>query len=1084
MGIRTRRAAVALASAILATGAWALGPPSPAGAAPQPFQLDLVEGELQIRDAEEPYALGQPTTIGGQHDTGDGGTGAVTAGTFSSPPISFETEALGQPVFVDATFSQVSPGTGTGSIDAEGNVAFRTQLTVDLHIEVNDPPILVQECQATPVSIALDSTAPWDPGTGRVTLSDPDFTVPPVTVTDDCISLVAGNVNDLLAGSGHALTMTMEGDLDLPPPAGCPTTTDLAVTPERSLLGEAITLDATVTPAPDGSEECADAAGAVPAGTVELRSGSQVIGVADLDAEGEASLVTDDLPTGTAALTARYRGQPPYSASTSDPVAHVVSARPSIEADVPAAIVIGAEPTEVDVTISSSGVGAEVVNARLDVTFRRTDSFLGLSPDELAVERRVGDTWVPVPLASLSPHGALMDSTGVPLAVGEVRTERIRIAATDLASPKPISVTFEVVEVDPATGAPAPSASPAPGAIASATVASALAEDDRRPTTIALDALSPHTLRRGMTVRADALIQTAPGGPEPTGTYEVLLDGAPVPIRSDRTPPELGYQPSIPTRTPDGFNSPELVVPTDHPTGTRQVTVRYSGDAFYAPSQVTRPLVVLADRGPTYDCINSNLFFDDRFTVNVDAFARVPEAVVPGTPRPLAQLDVEVYADRGDAVNSFGGFFGPTTPVVPEGSSDDGITALDLDFGDLGSGTARAMTIEGNIPMGPDTLPEDPNPDMVIGFDGESASISVTGAPGAVVPVELEGFTIAARLFGGFPFELSCTPLDEADRLGSVVVGGTTLTVEAPQPTREGDAVTLRAQVAPAGVAGTVEFLDGDTVVAVATVGSDGVATVTTDDLAVGTRSLTARFRTGSVALRSTSAPVELVVLPAVECPPASSSEEAATVRLMYLSILGRCPSADEATFWSGRLAGGASQASVARSIATGPEAVGQLVEAGYQRVLDRAADTDGKAFWVGRLRAGYRYDRFLASLGASPELAAAGGDDEGFVTLLYERVLERSPDPSGLAYWVDQLEAGVPRWRVALSFTGVEEVRRRLVVTAYEDVLGRAPTAGELSAATAQLRADGDLALVHARLAGTPEFAERAQELPNPTDP
>jgi hypothetical protein len=105
-------------------------------------------------------------------------------------------------------------------------------------------------------------------------------------------------------------------------------------------------------------------------------------------------------------------------------------------------------------------------------------------------------------------------------------------------------------------------------------------------------------------------------------------------------------------------------------------------------------------------------------------------------------------------------------------------------------------------------------------------------------------------------------------------------------------------------------------------------------------------------------------------------------------------------------------------------------------------------------------------------------------VTRLYERVLDRSPDPDGLDYWVARLEAGVPRWRVALSFTAVLEVRRQLVTTAYQRVLDRAPTTGERTTAEAQLRADGDLAALYGRLAGTAEFAERALELPNPSLP
>ena len=1081
VGKRTRRTAIVLVTSMLVGLASALSSASPAAATPQPFSLDLVEGELLIRDAEEPSSLGQPTTISGQHDTGDGGTGAITAGAFASPPISFVTEALGQQVFVDAAFSQVSPGSGTGSIDADGNVAFRTELTVDLHIEVNDPPDIIQECQATPVSIALDSVAPWDPETGEVTVRDADFTVPQVPTTDTCIGLVADNVNELLAGGGHSLTMTLEGDLTLPPPAGCPTTTALSVEPSSSFLGDDVTLEATVTPAPEDIPECADAEGVVPAGSVELRAGDDVVGVADLDGAGVATLVTDDLPSGDLSLTARYRGQPPYSASTSTAVAHTVAARPAISADVPSSFVIGADPTEFEVTVANSGLGSEVVNARLDFGLRRTDMTAPVTPDLTTIERFDGSDWVP---AALEPgpftYGSLMPATGVPLGVGESVTQRVRLAVTPGTEAMPVALTFELIPVDPGTGAPTPQLPPADVAVASATLTSVFTGETRRPTTLALGSLIPHTLQRGMVARAEVLIQSDPGGPNATGTYEVLFDGAAVPIRSQRTLPELGYQPTMSVRDANGLTFPKFIVPPTAAVGTHQVTIRYSGDAFYAPSQVTRPLSVVGDRGPTYECVNRNLFFADRFNVNIDAFALVPMASRPGTPRSLPLLDIQMYADRGDAPNTYGIFFGPTNPVLPPGSSDDGIRTLDLDFGALGSGTATEVTFANQAAMGDDTLPADPDPDMVSGFTGETASITLEGAPGDVVPVELESVTINAVLFG-FAIDLTCTPLGDPAGLGDVIVAGTTLAVDGPEAPREGDDVTLRAQVEPKGLTGTVEFLDGDTTLAVVAVAADGTASFTTDDLAVGSHSLSAAFHTSSTHLSTTSAAVPLVVAEAALCPPSPMSAHGATVRLIYLTTLGRCPSASESSYWVGRLGAGASQASVARSIATGSEGVGVLVEAGYQRVLDRSADSAGKAYWVARLRAGYRYDRFLASLAASPEFYSAGGGDEGFVTRLYERVLERAPEADGLDYWVGRLDAGVPRWRVALSFTAVDEVRRRLATIAYQTVLDRAPTAGELTAASTQLRLDGDLAALYARLAGTQEFADRAQGLPNP---
>ena len=67
---------------------------------------------------------------------------------------------------VDASFSEVSPGTYTGSVSPGGDMTLRTALRVDLHIEVPGTGI-TGDCTTSPVNLGLLSSAPYDEGTGR-----------------------------------------------------------------------------------------------------------------------------------------------------------------------------------------------------------------------------------------------------------------------------------------------------------------------------------------------------------------------------------------------------------------------------------------------------------------------------------------------------------------------------------------------------------------------------------------------------------------------------------------------------------------------------------------------------------------------------------------------------------------------------------------------------------------------------------------------------------------------------------------------------------------------------------------------------
>ena len=102
-----------------------------------------------------------------------------------------------------------------------------------------------------------------------------------------------------------------------------------------------------------------------------------------------------------------------------------------------------------------------------------------------------------------------------------------------------------------------------------------------------------------------------------------------------------------------------------------------------------------------------------------------------------------------------------------------------------------------------------------------------------------------------------------------------------------------------------------------------------------------------------------------------------------------------------------------------------------YQAAFDRAPDLAGLGYWIGRMDAGVSLAQVAASFVSSAEFGAllsptAGARD--FVTAMYDNVLQRQPDPAGLAFWIDALGRGLGRADMLLQFSESPENVARVV--------------------------------------------------------
>jgi hypothetical protein len=73
--------------------------------------------------------------------------------------------------------------------------------------------------------------------------------------------------------------------------------------------------------------------------------------------------------------------------------------------------------------------------------------------------------------------------------------------------------------------------------------------------------------------------------------------------------------------------------------------------------------------------------------------------------------------------------------------------------------------------------------------------------------------------------------------------------------------------------------------------------------------------------------------------------------------------------------------------------------------------------------------------------------EDKVYISRVYRNLLQRNPDPTGLASWISVLQRGTPRIAVANGITNSAEFRGGLITDAYNKYLGRLPDAAGMSA-------------------------------------
>jgi hypothetical protein len=160
-------------------------------------------------------------------------------------------------------------------------------------------------------------------------------------------------------------------------------------------------------------------------------------------------------------------------------------------------------------------------------------------------------------------------------------------------------------------------------------------------------------------------------------------------------------------------------------------------------------------------------------------------------------------------------------------------------------------------------------------------------------------------------------------------------------------------------------------------------------------------------------------------------SYNASLVDKLYQQVLHRSAEDSGLIYWTGLLDQGSPLDVVATGIFNSTERLDPLVTQFYEQYLNRGTDPGGLNYWVTDWQTKGDPRDVVENILASPEFFDDAGDtNSGYVTLLYQRVLQRPAEQSGLNYWVGLMSppTNATRLQIASQFYDTHEKHVDLV--------------------------------------------------------
>jgi hypothetical protein len=203
-------------------------------------------------------------------------------------------------------------------------------------------------------------------------------------------------------------------------------------------------------------------------------------------------------------------------------------------------------------------------------------------------------------------------------------------------------------------------------------------------------------------------------------------------------------------------------------------------------------------------------------------------------------------------------------------------------------------------------------------------------------------------------------------------------------------------------------------------------------------------------------------------------------VDAVFQQLLGRDPTYAELIHYGSALDDGASRMAVVQQIEATSEYETDEITALYENLLGREPDQAGLNNFVNAMSQGLTIEGVAEAIMSSNEYyqVRGGGTDTGFVTALYQDVLQRAPDSGGLASWTGLLAKGVTRWQVAQGILLSNESERMTVTAAYNQFLNRDPDTAGLAGFVMLERHGMSTTDLYAAILASDEYFQMAQAL------
>lgn len=193
----------------------------------------------------------------------------------------------------------------------------------------------------------------------------------------------------------------------------------------------------------------------------------------------------------------------------------------------------------------------------------------------------------------------------------------------------------------------------------------------------------------------------------------------------------------------------------------------------------------------------------------------------------------------------------------------------------------------------------------------------------------------------------------------------------------------------------------------------------------------------------------------------------------LYDQVFARSADLSGLDHWLARVAAGgeSSRTSVARSFLNSTEGAQNETNLAYADLLDREPDPQGLAFWTEFLRTGSVNTLRFQHLASDEYFENTGGQNDAYVEQLYSELLGRDIDPQGFSFYVDLLDSGTPRWWVSRTIYESPESLGNRVTAYHQAILERDPTDTEVAEGVAMILDEDERAVQAALLASDEAF-------------